>query len=138
MTEKTYSIKDKQELGKLLKMAREKKYPHDSKRSVANKMGIPNSTLNYFEDGVSVPAPDTYERMLEVLQPNSDDLISIETCYMQLKNTPPPDVCRTVINNSGLNEALRIVGNSKLSNAQITQIKDLLGSFEYKENCNDK
>lgn len=125
MAEKAYLDKDKRKLGNLLRQAREKNRPNDSMRKIAEELHVSNVTLSYFENGVIIPNPDTYSDIINVLRISGTMRDKIDACYMKLKKTPPPDVCDIVINNK-LNNTLRKIGNSKLSNAQIKQIEELI------------
>lgn len=117
--------KQKKELGKLIKKCRGKK----SLRSVAAAIGLPPSNLKYIEDGVNAPSPETYESLVGELEPQELVRKDMDRAYMAIRNAPPPDVCKVVTTNEGLNDSLRIIEGRTLTPQQFQELNTLLRSF---------
>ena len=117
--------KQKKELGKLIKECRDKK----SLRSVADAVGIPPSNLKYIEDGVNAPSPETYANLISELSPQAPMRKKMDRAYMVIRSVPPPDVCKVVTTNEGLNDSLRIIEGRTLTPQQFQEVNTLLRSF---------
>ena len=117
--------KQKVKLGKLIKECRDKK----SLRSVADAVGLPPSNLKYIEDGVNAPSPETYTKLISELSPQASMHKKMDRAYMAIRSTPPPDVCKIVITNEGLNDSLRILEGCSLTTQQFQELNELLRSF---------
>lgn len=117
--------KQKKELGKLIKECRDKK----SLRSVADAVGIPPSNLKYIEDGVNAPSPETYANLINELSPQTPMRRKMDRAYMAIRSVPPPDVCKVVTANEGLNDSLRIIEGHTLTPQQFQELNTLLRSF---------
>ena len=117
--------KQKKELGKLIKECRDKK----SLRSVADAVGIPPSNLKYIEDGVNAPSPETYANLISELSPQAPMRKKMDRAYMSIRSAPPPDVCKVVTTNEGLNDSLRIIEGHTLTPQQFQELNTLLRSF---------
>ena len=117
--------KQKKELGKLIKECRDKK----SLRSVADAVGLPPSNLKYIEDGVNAPSPETYANLISELSPQAPMRKKMDRAYMLIRNAPPPDVCKVVTTNEGLNDSLRIIEGRTLTPQQFQELNTLLRSF---------
>lgn len=121
--------KQKKELGKLIKKCRDKK----SLRSVADAVGIPPSNLKYIEDGVNAPSPETYANLISELSPQAPMRKKMDRAYMAIRSAPPPDVCKVVTANEGLNDSLRIIEGHTLTPQQFQELNTLLRSFSEKQ-----
>ena len=117
--------KQKKELGKLIKECRDKK----SLRSVADAVGLPPSNLKYIEDGVNAPSPETYANLISELSPQAPMRKKMDRAYMSIRSAPPPDVCKVVTTNEGLNDSLRIIEGHTLTPQQFQKLNTLLRSF---------
>lgn len=119
------------ELGKLIKALHD---PTDgtilSMRKVANAVGLPPSNLKYIEDGVNAPSPEIYQALVDFLKPEKSHLKEMDKQYSIIRGTPPPDVCKILCANEGLNDALRIINSQQLSTNQLNEITALLNSFK--------
>lgn len=125
MPKKEYKEADKKKFGKAIKKAREAlPKGSNSQRYIAEQVGIPNSTLKSFEDGNCVPTPKIYMKLIEELKPNDKSLCSIEKHYCDLKGTPPPDVCKSIMNNAQWSFIIRSVENKELSKEQLENLLD--------------
>lgn len=101
-----------------------------SLRKLEDLVGIPASNLKYIEDGVNAPSPEAYTAIVLHLHPTVEERKELDRLYSSVRKTPPPDVCKVVCANAGLNDALRIIGDQNLSAKQIGQIQALLLSFK--------
>jgi hypothetical protein len=127
LPQKEYKEADKKKFGKAIKKAREAlPKGSNSQRYIAEQIGIPNSTLKSFEDGVSVPTFKVYKALIDVLNPNEKQKQQIEKHYCELKGTPPPDVCETMVKIPNLNDLIRIINDKELSNNQVLDLIDMI------------
>lgn len=101
-----------------------------SLRKLEDLVGIPASNLKYIEDGVNAPSPEAYTAIVLHLHPTNEERNELDRLYSSIRKTPPPDVCKIVCANAGLNDALRIISDQSLSAKQIGQIQALLLSFK--------
>lgn len=101
-----------------------------SLRKLEDLVGIPASNLKYIEDGVNAPSPEAYTAIVLHLHPTNEERNELDRLYSSVRKTPPPDVCKIVCANAGLNDALRIISDQNLSARQIGQIQALLLSFK--------
>ena len=113
------------ELGKLLKECRGER----SLRNVAAAVGLSPSNLKYIEDGVNAPSPEIYIKLMHELEPKGKVKKDIEHAYMLIRQAPPPDVCKVVTTNEGLNDSLRIIEGRTLTPQQFQELITLLRSF---------
>lgn len=123
-------IKAKEKLGKKIKHLRESKNNAISMRKLAALVGLPPSNLKYIEDGVNAPTAEVYDAIIQKLNPGDKLRSEMDALYTIIRGTPPPDVCDIVCKNNGMNDALRIVKNQKLSDQQMASLRDLLTSFK--------
>lgn len=115
-------------LGQLIKNRRNEK--DLSLRSLARKVKIPVSNMKYIEDGVNAPGPEKYEALLDALSISAKNRSKYDSVYSVIRGTPPPDICKIICNNSGLNQVLRYIDNNrKLTKNQLSQIESLILSF---------
>ncbi len=118
-------------LGQAIKAIRtDDKRGYISLRKLEDLVGIPASNLKYIEDGVNAPSPEAYTAIVLHLHPTVEERKELDRLYSSIRKTPPPDVCKVVCANAGLNDALRIIGDQNLSAKQIGQIQALLLSFK--------
>ena len=117
--------KQKKKLGKLIQQCRGKK----SMRSVATAVGLSPSNLKYIEDGINAPSPKIYTELMQVLEPQGKIKKDIERAYMLIREAPPPDVCKVIIDNENLNDSLRILEGHTLTPQQLQELNALIDSF---------
>ena len=113
------------ELGKLLKECRGER----SLRNVAAAVGLSPSNLKYIEDGINAPSPKIYTKLMQTLEPKGKIKKDIERTYMLIREAPPPDVCKVIIDNENLNNSLRILEGHTLTTEQLKELNALLDSF---------
>lgn len=117
--------KQKKKLGKLIQQCRGEK----SMRSVATAVGLSPSNLKYIEDGINAPSPKIYTELMQVLEPQGKIKKDIERAYMLIREAPPPDVCKVIIDNENLNDSLRILEGHTLTPQQLQELNALIDSF---------
>lgn len=123
-------IKAKEKLGKKIKQLRESKKDSISLRKLATLVDLPPSNMKYIEDGVNAPTAEIYDAIIQKLKPSDKLHHEMDALYTIIRGTPPPDVCDIVCKNNGMNDALRIVKNQKLSDQQMASLRNLLTSFK--------
>lgn len=129
--ETAFEKKQKLLLGQAIKAIRtDDERGYISLRKLEDLVGIPASNLKYIEDGVNAPSPEAYTAIVLHLHPTNEERKELDRLYSSIRKTPPPDVCKVVCANAGLNDALRIIGDQNLSARQIGQIQALLLSFK--------
>ena len=116
----------KKELGKLIFQSRKNVM---SQRKLARGIDIPPSNMKYIEDGVNAPTADVYEKILEILQPPPLIRKQMDSYYMEIRHTPPPDVCKKIINDPNLLEAIQEITTKQLTMEQADRVKILFRSF---------
>ena len=127
-TEETAQIKAaKIELGKLIRDL------HDSPegktlslRKVAKAVGISAPNLTQIENGVYTPGPEIYDSIIAFFKPDENYRRKMDYQYSIIRGTPPPDVCKIICANEGLNNALRALDNQTLTKEQIAEVTALL------------
>lgn len=120
----------KKELGWAIKEVRTLKNAGGiSQRKLAEAVKVPPSNMKYIEDGVNAPSPRVYDEIIRYLNPDDEQREKLDRLYSAVRETPPPDVCKIICDNDGMNDVLRILQEKKLSRAQLDSIKDLLLSF---------
>ena len=87
-----------------------------SLRKMEDAVGIPASNIKYIEDGVNAPSPEVYEAIVRELNPTDEECKELDRLYSLIRGTPPPDVCKIICANEGLNNALRVLDNQTLDN----------------------
>jgi hypothetical protein len=112
-------------LGKLIKECRGDR----TLRNVAAAVGLSPSNLKYIEDGVNAPSPKIYTKLMQTLEPKGKIKKDIERTYMLIREAPPPDVCKVITANEGLNDSLRIIEGHTLTKEQLKELNALLNSF---------
>ena len=112
-------------LGQILFECRKEK----SLRKVAEPCGISAPQLLSIEKGTLCPTAEVYAKLVEALEPNQKQQISMDRLFMVIRGTPPPDVCRIMINNESLNNVLRQIGDAVLTIEQIDEINNLINTF---------
>lgn len=103
-----------------------------SLRKLEDATGIPASNIKYIEDGVNAPSPEAYEAIVKELnlKPTDEKREELDRLYSLIRGTPPPDVCKIICANEGLNNALRVIDNQTLTKEQIAEVTALLTSFK--------
>lgn len=99
------SAKDKQTLGKKLKMARETLKL--SQRQAARDLEISNAALSDIENGNNFPSETLLLKMVDKYQPRSDLRNKIFILYAKAKDAPPPDISSFIKNNTPILEVIR-------------------------------
>lgn len=129
--ETAFEKKQKLLLGQAIKAIRtDDERGYISLRKLEDLVGIPASNLKYIEDGVNAPSPEAYTAIVLHLHPTVEERKELDRLYSSIRKTPPPDVCKVICANAGLNDALRIIGDQNLSAKQLGQIQALLLSFK--------
>ena len=101
-----------------------------SLRKMEDAVGIPASNIKYIEDGVNAPSPEVYEAIVRELNPTDAERKELDRLYSLIRGTPPPDVCKIICANQGLNNSLRVLENQALTDSQIAEVTALLTSFK--------
>ena len=101
-----------------------------SLRKLEDAVGIPASNIKYIEDGVNAPSPEAYEAIIKELNPTDTERKDLDRLYSLIRGTPPPDVCKIICANEGLNNALRVLDNQTLTKEQIAEVTALLTSIK--------
>ena len=121
----------KVELGKLIREL------HDapegktlSLRKVAEAVGISAPNMTQIENGVYTPSPEVYDAIVNFFKPDNEYRKQMDYQYSIIRGTPPPDVCRIICANQGLNNSLRVLENQALTDEQIAEVTALLTSFK--------
>lgn len=118
----------KQSLGELI--CRLHKARHLSLRQFASMIDIPPSNVTYIEKGINAPSPEIYARIVSVLSPNAQEHQDMDTYYCKIRNIPPPDVCKIILNTPELSDKLRLLDNVRLSSSQLESIGTLFSTFK--------
>ena len=116
----------KKKLGKELAKLRGDKL---SQRKLAEMVDAPNTTLKYIEDGINAPSPELYNRLIIALRPSNRQQKSLDGYFAIIRGTPPPDVCTIIIQNDGVIEAIRLLGDNRLTQEQISSVKTLFSKI---------
>ena len=101
-----------------------------SLRKMEDAVGIPASNIKYIEDGVNAPSPEVYEAIVRELNPTDEERKELDRLYSLIRGTPPPDICKIICANQGLNNSLRALKNQTLTDEQIAEVTALLTSFK--------
>ena len=101
-----------------------------SLRKMEDAVGILASNIKYIEDCVNAPSPEAYEAIIKELNPTDEERNELDRLYSLIRGTPPPDVCKIICANEGLNNALRVLDNQTLTKEQIAEVTALLTSFK--------
>jgi len=127
MAKKNFSneLENKQALGRMIVQCR----CGMSQRQLAKAIGIPPSNLTYIENGINVPTPDVYAKIIKVLAPAIEEHREMDKLYSTIRNTPPPDVCEVILNHDGLCDSLKLLMGKSLTKQDIERIEVLFGSL---------
>lgn len=120
----------KVELGKLIKELHDS--PEDknmSLRKTAQAVGIKAPNLMYIENGINAPSPAVYDAIINFFEPGDNYRRKMDDLFSIIRGTPPPDVCKIICANEGLNNALRVLDNQILTKEQIAEVTALLCKF---------
>ncbi len=101
-----------------------------SLRKVAKAVGISAPNLTQIENGVYAPGPEIYDAIIDFFKPDEDYRRKMDDQYSIIRGTPPPDVCKIICANQGLNNSLRVLENQTLTDEQIAEVTALLTSFK--------
>ena len=71
-----------------------------SQSQLAKRVGLPRSNMKYIEDGVNAPTAEVYEKLIKELKPDLHTRQRMDRLYMAIRKVPPPDVCRTITQNT--------------------------------------
>lgn len=105
----------------------------NSLRAIAKPSGIPASQLLAIENGTMAPTADVYPRLLNALRPNEEQRTEMDKLFMTIRKIPPPDICKTIITNQALIDAMRAVDGVVLTGEQLNMVKILFASFAAEE-----
>lgn len=130
VTNATKVTNAKKKLGKKIKQLRENCCNNLSLRALATVVNLSPSNMKYIEDGVNAPTAEVYSKIIQHLNPKDKLRKDMDSLYTIIRGTPPPDICKIIIDNEGMNDVLRCLENKKLNTEQINQLKELLLSFE--------
>lgn len=122
------AVKEKRALGKMIVKCREAR-DGMSQRQLAIAINLPPSNMKYIEDGVNSPTPDVYVKLIDALSPSKSARKKMDEHYMAIRKTPPPDVCKTVMDTNGLVDALRLFEGQPINDSQAEKLQLLLASF---------
>lgn len=127
MAKKNYvnELESKQALGKMIAQCR----CGMSQRQLAKAIDIPPSNLTYIENGVNVPSPDVYAKIIKVLAPTIEKHREMDKLYSAIRNTPPPDVCEIILSHEGLCDTLKLLTDKSLTKQDIKRIEMLFCSL---------
>lgn len=127
MPKKNFNNKNtqKQQLGAMLALCRGKR----SLREIARAIGISASNLSYIERGINAPSPEVYDKIISELTPSEKERQEMDILYSHIRGLPPPDVCEILVTNNGLSNALRLLGDRRISNDMLLQINKLFASL---------
>lgn len=129
--ESAFLKKQKFLLGQAIKAIRtDDERGYVSLRKMEDAVGIPASNIKYIEDGVNAPSPEAYEAIIKELNPTDEERKELDRLYSLIRGTPPPDVCKIICANDGLNSALRVLDGQTLTDEQIAEVTALLTSFK--------
>ena len=129
--ESAFLKKQKFLLGQAIKAIRtDDERGYVSLRKMEDAVGIPASNIKYIEDGVNAPRPEAYEAIIKELNPTDEERKELDRLYPLSRGTPPPDVCKIICANDGLNNALRVLDGQTLTDEQIAEVTALLTSFK--------
>ena len=129
--ESAFLKKQKFLLGQAIKAIRtDDERGYVSLRKMEDAVGIPASNIKYIEDGVNAPSPEVYEAIVRELNPTDGERKELDRLYSLIRGTPPPDVCKIICANDGLNNALRVLDGQTLTDKQIAEVTALLTSFK--------
>lgn len=129
--ESAFLKKQKFLLGQAIKAIRtDDERGYVSLRKMEDAVGIPASNIKYIEDGVNAPSPEAYEAIIKELNPTDEERKELDRLYSLIRGTPPPDVCKIICANDGLNNALRVLDGQTLTDEQIAEVTALLTSFK--------
>lgn len=101
-----------------------------SLRKLAKAIALPPSNLTYIENGVQVPTSEVYELLLINLKPTMNQQREMDRIYSCIRQVPPPDVCKVILNNEDLVDKIRMLNEIILSKEQIEKIDSLFASFK--------
>ena len=128
MAKKNFSseTEKKQALGKLIAQCR----GNISQRQLAKMIDLPPSNLTYIENGVNVPSPEVYLKIMQTLNPKPKIRQKMDKLYMEIRKLPPPDVCNVLMKNTEMVDKLRILSETSLTQGQLQRVEELFNSFK--------
>lgn len=127
------SVKDKQALGKKLKMAREALKL--SQRQAARNLEISNAALSDIENGNNFPSEALLLKIVDKYQPKSDLRSKIFILYAKAKDAPPPDISSFIKNNEAILEIIRAMMKKNIT---VESLNSLLVEINKMEDRQDE
>lgn len=126
------SVKDKQALGKKLKMARETL--RLSQRQAARDLEISNAALSDIENGNNFPSEALLLKMVDKYQPRSDLRSKIFILYAKAKDAPPPDISSFIKNNEFMLEIIRAMMKKNITAESLNSLLVEINKMEDRQN----
>lgn len=120
--------KEKEKLGKFIRKLREEK--GISLRKLVEVIGLAASNLTGIESGKNAPSPEVYSKIIINLQPSKDVHHKMDVLYSTIRNSPPPDVCNIILQNDGLGDKIKLLGNKPLTTKQLSAIETFFVSLK--------
>ncbi len=112
---------EKEKLGDIIRKLREEK--GISLRKLAKAIGLAASNLTGIECGKNAPSPEVYSKIIINLQPSKVVHHEMDVLYSTIRNSPPPDVCNIILQNDGLGDRIKLLGNEPLTPKQLSAIE---------------
>lgn len=103
-----------------------------SLRKLAKAVELSPSNLTYIENGVNAPTAEVYSLLLQELKPSTVQQSELDRIYSFIRQVPPPDVCKVLLNNKGLGERIKLLDKVTLTEEQLKKIGILFASFNIK------
>lgn len=101
-----------------------------SQSQLAKRVGLPRSNMKYIEDGVNAPTAEVFDKLIKELKPDLHTRQRMDRLYMAIRKVPPPDVCRTITQNTDLVDAMRKLEGCNLTPDQVESVAALFASFQ--------
>lgn len=125
------AIKDKQSLGKKLKMAREASKL--SQRQAARDLEISNAALSDIENGNNFPSEGLLLKAVNRYQPKGNLRDKIFSLYAKAKDAPPPDISNFIKNNESVLKALRAMMKKNITAESLDSLLIEINKMEDKD-----
>lgn len=126
------SAKDKQALGKKLKMARETLKL--SQRQASRDLEISNAALSDIENGHNFPSEALLLKIVDKYQPRSDLRDKILSLYATAKDAPPPDISSFIKNNEFMLEIIRAMMKKNITAESLNSLLVEINKMEDRQN----
>lgn len=108
-------------LGSLIKECRDTL----SQRKLAAQVGLVPSHMKSIEDGIHVPTPEVYDKLITILKPGATMRSEMDNLYMEIRKLPPPDICEWIVNNPCMIGAIRRIPDVRLTFEHLDMIDTL-------------